>query len=263
VGVLDELKKEAEAVAADKARASAARAQALASARQKIDPRMRKAFEYFEQLKQHLEVVNRKIVASYDIRGVGRVGGLVQGRYSVSAPNPDSLDKFVFRCVCAKSGVMQIKQDDTASVAAYRDYLRENGLKAKMRDTGRGSALFTLEAQIPVVVEFTANYERFSIRLRVRNLTTMGVARYTLKVEELEAKLLDEVAKAILRTENRFDEIVGSDLSKTGKIRLKKKIRSAMRQKELDDRAAERKAKKEQTLAKRFSRTLFGRKDDT
>lgn len=261
MGVLDELKKEAEAVAAGKAREADARATAVANAREQIDPRMQKAFQYLEELKQHLQAVNREIVATYDIRGVGRVHGLVQGQYRVSAQNPDVLDRFAFRCVCAKSGIFQVIQEDSASVAAYRDYLRDNGLKATVRDTGRG-ALFKVESVVPVAVEFTAHYERLSIDLRVRNLTAIGVSHHTLQVEQLEAKLLDEVAKAILRVENRFDEVLGNSLSNSGKAQLKKKIRAAMRQNEIEVERAERKAKEEDTIRKRFSRTLFGRKDN-
>lgn len=262
MGVLDELKKEAEAAAADKAREEAARASALAQAREQIEPRMREAFRYFEELKQHLEAVNREIAASYEIRGVGRVNGLAQGQYRVSAADPESLDRFSFRCVCAKSGMFQVMQQDAASVAAYRDYLKDNGLKATARDSGRG-ALFKVESVVPVAVEFSAHYERGAIVLQTRNLTAIGVSRHTLRVEQLEPKLLDEVAKAILRSPSRFDEVVDPSITQSGKVRLKKKIRAAMRQKEIEAEMAEREAQRQETLTRRFSRTLFGRKDDS
>jgi len=262
MGVLDELKKEAEVIAARKAREEAALAAAKANAREQIEPCMRKAFQYFTELKQHLEVVGREIVATYDIHGVGRVKGLVQGQYTVSASDPEVMDKFAFRCVCAKSGVFQVMQEDVASVAAYRDYLRDCGMKARVRETGRGKALFKVESLVPVAVAFVADYERPAIRLRLRNLTAMGVIDNTLSAKEVDAKLLDEVAKAILRVDNRLDEMVGSTLTTTGKVRLKTKIRAAMRQKQAEAELAERKAMKEETHTKRFSRTLFGRKDD-
>lgn len=263
MGVLDDLKKEAEAIAAEKARENTERAAAQAKAREQIDPCMQRVHKYFEELKQHLEVVNREILASYEVRGVGRVDRLVQGQYAVARPNPEKLDRFSFRCVCAKPGVLQVTQSDAASVASFRDYLRDNGMQAKVRDTGRNTALFMVQAAVPVVVEFSADYERAVIMLRVRNLTAMGVSRHTFTAPEVDAKLLDEIAKAILRTENRFDEVVGHSLSNTGKIRLKKKIRAAMRQKQIEDEMAARQAKKEPTLTQRFSRTLFGRKDDS
>ena len=56
--------------------------------------------------------------------------------------------------------------------------------------------------------------------------------------------------------------MVGNSLSDTGKIRLKNKIRAAMRQKQIEDEMVAEKAKKESTITRRFSRTLFGKKDE-
>lgn len=261
MGVLDDLKKEAEAIAAEKARESDERAAALDRARQEIAPRLQKAYQYFDELRHHLQLVNREILATYEIRGIGRVDGLLQGQYGVATERPDAVEKFSFRCVCAKPGAFQVNQKDPAAVTSYRDYLRDNGLKAKVRDTGRGSALFMVQSVVPVVVEFSADVERGAIMLRVRNLTALGVTRHTLTPEQLDAKLLDEIAKAILRTENKFEEVLGISISDTSKVRLKKKIQAAMRQKQLEDELADRTEKREKTITGRVTRGLFGRKD--
>jgi hypothetical protein len=262
VGVLDELQKEADAIAAEKEREARAREEALEGAREQIGPRMQAAYKYFEQLKQHLLAVNREILAHYRIHGAGQVDGLLQGKYSVSTQTPDTLEKFSFRCVCAKSGAFQVNTEDPASAASYRDYLRDNGLKAKARDTGRGKTTFLVQNAVPVVVEFSADYERFAIAIRVRNLTTLGVTTHRLTPDQLDDKLLDEVAKAILRTDHRFEEMVGDVLSRTGQIRLKKKFREAVRQKEIEDEQYAPRPTHAKVFSKTLSRTLFGRKGD-
>jgi hypothetical protein len=123
---------------------------------------MRTAYKYFSELKQHFQVVNRGINASYEIRDAGRVDGLKQGQYSVSTDDSDQLDKFTFRCVCAKSGALQVHQTDVASVTKYRDYLRENGLQAKARDSTKvkSGAVFMVQSAVPVVVQFAADFDR-------------------------------------------------------------------------------------------------------
>ena len=144
MGVLDELKQEVQAIEAEKARETTSRAEVLAAARERLVPCMRMAYKYFNELKQHLQVVNREIEASYEIRDTGLVDGLIQGQYGVATDNPEQIEKFSFRCVCAKSGVLQVNQSDLASVTSYRDYLRANGLQAKVRDSAKnkGGALF-------------------------------------------------------------------------------------------------------------------------
>jgi len=262
MGVLDDLKKEAQALAAKKAREASEQGAALERAREHLEPRMQALLKYFTELKTHLELVNREILASYEIRGVGRVDALVQGDYRVATERPDRIQRFGFRCVCAKDAAFQVNQSDVAAVSAYRDYLRDNGLQAKVRDTGRGSALFMVQAAVPVLVEFSADYERVAIRLRVRNLTSLGVTRHTLTLDEVDERFMDELARAILRVENRFDERVGASISPSSKKRLKKQIQAAMRRKEIDEQLKERKTERESTITHRFGRGLFRRKDD-
>ncbi|MFT5446887.1 MAG: hypothetical protein ACI9DC_002062 [Gammaproteobacteria bacterium] len=262
MGVLDELKQEAVSIEAKKAREKTSRAAAHSRARERVVPCMRTAYTYFSELKQHLQVVKRQVEASYDIRDVGRVDGLQQGQYGVSTENPEQLDKFSFRCVCAKSGILQVNHSDVASVASYRDYLRSNGLQAKVRDAskgGKGGAIFMVQPAVPVVVELSADYERAVVVLRVRNLSNIGVGRHTLTPEQVDEKFLDEIAKAILRQPNQFDIITGEAISDTTKHRLKERIRAAVRQNELADEMAQREADKERTITKRLSRTFLGR----
>ena len=262
MGVLDDLKKEAQALAAEKARETSEQAAAVERAREHLQPRMQKLLEYFTELKSHLELLNREILASYEVRGAGRVDALLQGDYRIATERPERIEKFSFRYVCAKDGAFQVNQGDAAAVSAYRDYLRDHGLQAKVRDTGRGSALFMVQAAVPVLVEFSADYERVAIRLRVRNLTSLGVTRHTLTLEQVDERFMDELARAILRAENRFDELVGASISPSSKKRLKKQIQAAMRRKEIQEQLKERKTEKESTITHRLGRSLFRRKSD-
>jgi hypothetical protein len=259
MGILDELKKEAEAAEAEKARDDTVRQQELERSRAEIEPLMQSLYKYFSELKQHLTAVNKEVAAAYDIRGVGLVEGLQQGQYGVSTERIEQIDKFTFRCVCAATGVYQVNQRDAASVASYRDYLRDNGLKAKVRDTGKDSALFMVEPVVPVVIEFKADYERKAIRLRLRNLKDIGVTRHLLSLDKVNETMMDELAKAVLRTPNKFDETIGNALSNSYKTRIKEQVKEQMRQKLQEEESARRGG--DGSITKRVGRTLFGRKD--
>lgn len=259
MGILDDLKKEAEALEAERARETTARQRALNDAQARFEPLMQRAYRYFNELKQHLDIVKKQVVVDYDFRDVGRVEGLEQSQYGVSTERPERIQRFTFRFVCAKSGAFEVNQRDAGAVAAYRDYLRDNGLKAKVRDTGRGAALFIVEPVVPVVIEFIADYERNAVRIRLRNVKSIGVTRYTVPPEKFDEKLLDELAKMVLRTPNRFDELTGNALSETGKVRIKKQLQEQLRRKEIEDQAA--RSEKTESITQRFGRSLFGRKE--
>ncbi len=261
MGVLDQLKQEAQAIEAAKTRAVTSRADALAASREQLGPCIRTAYKYFIELKKHLLATDRHIEASYDIRDAGHIDGLIQSQYGVATENPEQIDKFSFRCVCAKSGVLQVNQGDPASVSAYRDYLRSNGLQAKIRDSTRskGGALFMVQPAVPVAVEFSADYERGKVGLRLRNLTTIGVVRHRLETALVDEKFLDEIAKAVLRQANRFDVITGNSISDADKLSLRKKVQEEHRQKALAEETERREAELESTIGRRFGRTFFGR----
>lgn len=259
MGVLDELKKEAEAVSARKSRETTARAEMLAQARAQIEPRMQALYKYFSDLKHYLQMIEREITASYYIKDAGRVDGLIQGQYSVATERPEQIQKFSFRCVCAKPGALQVNQSDAVSVAAYRDYLRDNALQAKVRDLGRGAASFMVQTAVAVVVEFSSDVERLAIRLRLRNLNAIGVTHHVLSVEQVDDGFMDEVARALLRQSNRLAERMGDELSETGKGRLKRRMQAALRQQQIDDELAAH--ARERTITGRLGRTLLGRKD--
>jgi hypothetical protein len=116
-----------------------------------------------------------------------------------------------------------------------------------------------VQPAVPVVVEFSANYERVIIALRVRNLTSIGVARHLFRPEQVDEKFLDEVAKTILRQPSKLAEITGDVLSNTSKMELKKKVQAAIREQEIADQVAQREAAEERTITKRFARTFLGR----
>ena len=259
MSILDELRKEAEAVAAERERETTAVRAAQEQAKARIQPLMQSLFKYFSELKQHLMVVNKEITTSYEIRDVGLVDALSQGQYGVATDRVEQIDKFSFRCVCSRSGVLQVNQADTAAASAYRDYLRDNGLQAKVRDMGRGQSLFMVQPSIPVVVEFSADYARAAIVLRLRNLNAIGVTRHTLALDVVDEKFMDELAKALLRVPNRFEELIGASLSDTTKVKLKKKIRAAMRQKQIQDELELARAERSESITQRFGRSLFGR----
>ena len=64
----------------------------------------------------------------------------------------------------------------------------------------------------------------------------------------------------MLRAPNRLDELVGNALSETGKIRLRKQIKSQMRQQQIEEELAQAERERKQSMTRRFGRTLLGRR---
>ncbi len=258
MGVLDELKREAEALEARKARENALNKERQARIESKLRPCMASLYKYFEEFKRHLELVNPKIVADYDVRELGPLTGLHQGNYALITENPQRIEKFSFRCVCAKDGVVELKRADRASRVQYEEYLGQHGLKAKIVDVSHGGAVFHVAAAVPASIDVELDFEDAKVVVRTRNLPRLGQNLFRLPPAEITDSLMDELAKAILRKPNRFDIAAESSLTETGKVRLKRKFSSLVRQQQVQQELESKSAKA--SIAKRFTRGLLGRR---
>ncbi len=260
MSILDELKKEAEAtqarhdseVQAVKIRRTRAEAALL--------PKMNAMFEYFNELQNYVQVVKPDVNVSLKLLEIGNVTGLGQGDYKLSTDNREQITSFTFRFVCSKKGAAQVVVEEGNMATAYRDYIRDNQLRAKVRPGNKGGSVFIVDMTIPVSVSFSIDMENAQLILRLRNFETMGVTQHSLTREQVDDKFLDELAKAILRKPNRLEVLLGNALSDTSRMKIKQHLKSVMRQKEIDDQLSRKKPVRE-SITKKFSRTFLGRKN--
>lgn len=279
MGLLDELKKEAEQV---KAQAEEERSSTLArqaAVAHEIVPRMLELYEYFRQFKNHLSVVDPGLTASYDVQGVGTLEGLRQGDYRLYTDDqPEHITKFTFQYSYSRNARQEIRHSNRATAQQQKEYLWEHNLKFTTRDASDGSTIFVLDLQVPVTFEFSADLEKAAIRLRVRNLKWLNTVTHTFEPGKVDQAFMEEIAKCVLHKPNKFDQVTGNRVTDTTRLRLREQIalEKARRERELGRPATvtrkkvvkkkivKKKVRKgeaaKQSLTERFSRTFLGRK---
>jgi len=233
MSLLNEIKKEAETVKLQQAKRHLTDQERADALRQALGPKMRAQYTYLKELFENLKVVDPDIRRDYEVKLHGRLDGLRQGEYRVTAPDTRVLDCFSLHFTCQSEGAIRKPVRGTAACEKHREYLWSHNLRFTSKILADGTGVFTLDRFVPVTVEFRANLERGGVELTVKNLDLLGTNRVFLTLEQLTDELMEELGKCVLRKENRFNELCGNTLSREMREQLRRRLTS-------DDVARER-----------------------
>ncbi len=264
MGLLDELKQEAhelkaredEGQDATQANANAdADADADADAeqaRRMLAPKMKALYNYFKEFNEHLNVVSPDVSSDYLLEGLGTLTNLRQSDYKLATDDPKSIRKFTFHWSCSRSGRQEFKVTNPILADKHREILWNLNLRFNKRDLQSGAgAMFVVETYVPVSFEFEADPVKNVISLKLKNLGALGVVNHFYPPDKINAELMDELAKCVLRRPNRFDELNGEKMSDTLRQRLRESV-----EKEREQRNTELQS----SVTQRLKGSLFRRK---
>lgn len=254
---LDDLKKEAEQVKQQKnsSRSSSdAQKELLLGA---IRPRVKALYDYLKEMCDQLNVVNPDVHMHYDVRNYGRLGPLRQSTYKVVVDDPSSLDKFSVSFVCSRPDQIRFQVDGKDAAISQKEYLWACNMRFTSKVTADGSGVFFVDAYVPVTLEFEANLELGKVLMRARNMDALGQTRMVYEPDMLDEEFMDELAKWIVRKDNRFQELSGNTISKEMRMQLQQRIQTEKLKRDLEanDSAGARVGKPKK---KGLLRSLFG-----
>ena len=270
MGLLDELKKEAQEV---QQRSKVEQDATLAQKQlveEVLQPKMQQLYKYFKQLKETLEVVNPDLTADYDVTGVGGFTDLRQRDYRLyTDDDPKQVRKFTFLYNFAREGTLEVKHESRVAAQQQREYLWQNSLKFTIRDSGGSGSVFVLEKRVPVSFEFEADPEKAAIRMRVKNVDGLGQTVHLFDADRYTPELMEEIAKSVLQKPNRFSQLTGNALTDTTRLRLREQIEHEKQVRNAEavvgsapvtKKKRKVKKKSKESIGERFSRTFLGRK---
>ena len=227
MGLLDDLKQEAAQVKAKEVDApEAVQADAdVDRARRILAAKMQALYKYFNEFNEHLNVVSPDVSGDYLLEGLGTLTNLSQGDYKLATDDPKSIQKFTFHWACERQGRHEFKVGNPIIAEKHREHLWNQNLRFNKRDLQNGAgAVFVIEAYVPVSFEFESDPVKNIISLKLKNLGTLGTVTHTYASDKVNAELMDELAKCVLRRPNRFDELNGEKMSDTLRQRLRENV---------------------------------------
>lgn len=207
MGLLDDLKREAEArkaaeaerTHAEEARANAVRAAAL--------PALFRIRRYLAELIEQMRVLKTEIGVTLPIAGIGPVAGFRQVSYDLAAEgNPPEL--VILRCALRLDRRAQYEVRGAGPLNPWSEGLRRHGLQAqvvKILPEGAGErAIVALEGSVPAMLQFRLDLAAGALEIVTRNFDEIGERRQLVRAPDVTERWLEEMTKYVLRQENRF-----------------------------------------------------------
>jgi hypothetical protein len=221
---LDDLKKQAEEVKAQKAAATDTSEQRNERALASVRPRLQALYNYLKDACEQLTIVDPDVHVSYDVRGFGKLGPLRQSGYKVSSENPRKADRFTLNFVCKQPERIKFQVEGKERATQQKEFLWSCNLRFTSKVTADGSGVFFMDAYIPVSFEFEANQDTARINMCMRNVESLGSSRVAFEPGQIDENFMNELGKLMVRESNQFQELIGNTVSEETKMRLRQQI---------------------------------------
>jgi hypothetical protein len=206
MGLLDDLKNQAEGLRQQEENEAAEQARRDKVYMEEIRPRLVKAYQYFHELVKYLNYVKPEILVDYPLYVKGNSIRLRQGDYAVVSDSSEELKRIdiILQCSFDRPAEFEIAGKDL--VLSQSDRLDRYGINHKRRDRKDASlelegARFSVEDPLPVRIVIEGDLAQSVIRLQLRNFTDPGSNHYSLKPADFDESFLDRLGKFLLRKE--------------------------------------------------------------
>lgn len=211
MGLLDELKQQAEALHHQQQASQEERNQSLLRAHAKL----KDALHYWVELFNSLNVIKPVIPRNYHLdSGAAGFDNLMQYDYNVNGrhltrDHRDYIEAIVLRFRCAAERKVTIEKQGDRLVQQMREHLWMNNLRFDVKEirNERGyveRGIFTLNCEVPVMINIAADLEKSHIAIITANFETLGKYEYYYDYDEFGNEILEELAKAILGKPSAF-----------------------------------------------------------
>lgn len=211
MGLLDELKQQAEELRVRQQATQEERSQHLLLAHAKL----KDALHYWVELFNSLNVIKPAVPRSYHLDGnAARLDNLMQCDYCVNGrrvtqDHRDYISAITLRFRCVAGGHVTIEKPSDRLAQQLREHLWSNNLKFDIKEirnernyVERG--VFTIPCEVPVTITIAAEPEQSHIRIVTANLEALGECTYRYDYDEFDNEILEELAKVILNKRNAF-----------------------------------------------------------
>ncbi len=267
MGVLDDLKKEAEKKQQEQQLQGAEVAAQQDFYAQHLHPVMRQAHDYFAELAKTLQAVDPDVCAPYSLDPEQKASfRLKQQNYQFRSDNYDNPYKLIIGAECQLAKRHEYLVRGRGSVTRYAALLEEHQFPHYTKDELDQAhqvvnSTFILEGPLKVQIRFLASPEDECIYIDLLNLEPRPNKRYKMPPGKVDEALLDRLARMLVREESVLVEVqISADTREQLRQKLQQeRLRQAAEQAKIDALAeAERQAEEEARLVNRARKSVTG-----
>jgi hypothetical protein len=213
LGLLDDLKKQADAVKAqDVDKTESLRATAVA-----VDHALRRTFLYLNDLGKQLNVVQMPSPFTFELPTAGPVSGLAIKDFFCDFRSKHFIDKDYYGEVqvgyrCASEQVLAIKKGPD-EMEKFRDLLWQSNIEHKSEQFRNERKvitheIFKVKCDFRVQAKVDGDHESGRIRIATKNVGDFQVDLFNLLALEMNDHAVEELAKFLIGRPNQWTEVV-------------------------------------------------------
>jgi hypothetical protein len=214
MGLLDELKKQAETLKNESQRTTA---ETLVLNTKLTEAKMQQTFQFLHELTKQLNVLKPETPRGFDIETAGRFENLMLDDFFIDyrkkkIGDRDYYDHIILRFKQGSNQVLQVKRDSQQLIERLRGFLMNANIKFEMTET-KNDRSFVLFAtfKIPYVVRseviIQANNEAGQLVFKIKNVERINSFDLQFNAAEVSETMLDEFARYLVGKTNKFKEI--------------------------------------------------------
>ena len=204
MGLLDDLKKQAELAKSQQISEKSLQAESL----KVVETKAKQTFQYLNDLLKQLAVLkpvnplNFSIPSVTELKNLSYLDSFIDSRKK-SVSDIEVIDTISFYIKRGSAAKINIEKDMTAPAQKIRDGLTQNGVKFaedEMRSP-RGTIAgwkFTVDQAINTDVKITADHANLRLMIAGRNLIRLGSDDFVVPILEITEEWLEEFAKSLL-----------------------------------------------------------------
>lgn len=180
----------------------------------RIHARLKEAHGKLYELVNSLNVVKPEVTRYYYLEGNKVLDGLRQGEYALSArrksiDHTDYFEEIILRTQCRRDGFLTVEKDSEALVERMKQFLWSNNLKFDLKETRseRGyteRGVFAVLQEVPIHITIAGLPQKGQVVIMTKNLEKLGEIVYTYDIDEIDATLVEELARLLLNKPNQF-----------------------------------------------------------
>lgn len=257
MGVLDDLRTQAQDRREQEETDAALVAQREQVYRDEIEPRMTQAYQFFMELVEHLNYVKLETPVNYPLLPDGAPATLNQSDYTVVIDSSKALQRIDINCQCSLEKPLEFEIFGRDAVLRHADRLDRFYIKYERRDYKDANyeligAKFKIEGPLPLKIVINADVMNSVILIGARNFTGAGVNRYTVQPSEFDEAFMDRIGQFMLR---KIDKLFTLEMGDAAKEAIRERLKLEAEQREQEMREAEERLKAEEAERLAGSRT--------
>ena len=213
MGILDELKKEAESkkqVAVEDAELAQRRERTY---QQILLPTMQKMLKSIQEVLEVLEQLGAVEIATYSAKRP-EIGKLVQADYRINTDGRSGFEELGklrqinLSCRLKGTGSYQYSVIGKLSAETELEFLQARNLKVDVSNKSDANGVvtmsFTVVRDIPMLMRFEVDYENSKIKFTEYNQENFSVSTQSFAIHELSKDWIDQFLRFLLRKDNQF-----------------------------------------------------------